>query len=122
MGSGGGRQGIRTGSGGVQEGVGRGSGGDRQGRRSVLYKGGWCGQVRTPKGPQHRLQTANQGVQCIKGVHSLPSDYRLPTTSKWSRFQEARLRVFQAGLVPRTRPCCTRVGVHSQRAIAARGN
>eukprot|EP00959_Pyramimonas_sp_CCMP1952_P040363 844127-Pyramimonas_sp.AAC.2 len=42
---------------------------------------GYFGQVKMPKGPQHRLQTANQGVQYIKGVHGLPNDYRLPTTA-----------------------------------------
>eukprot|EP00976_Prorocentrum_cordatum_P070543 1179967-Prorocentrum_minimum.AAC.7 len=31
-------------------------------------------------GPQHRLQTANKGVQCVEGVHGLPNDHRLPTT------------------------------------------
>ena len=35
---------------------------------------------RTPKGPQHRLQTANQGVQYIKGVYGLPNDHQLPAT------------------------------------------
>eukprot|EP00976_Prorocentrum_cordatum_P086195 1186406-Prorocentrum_minimum.AAC.4 len=30
------------------------------------------GCVQAPKGPQHRLQTANQGVQYKKGVHGLP--------------------------------------------------
>eukprot|EP00976_Prorocentrum_cordatum_P111191 1195326-Prorocentrum_minimum.AAC.6 len=34
----------------------------------------------TPKGPRHRLQTANQGVQYVKRVHGLPSYRRLPTT------------------------------------------
>eukprot|EP00976_Prorocentrum_cordatum_P088541 1187350-Prorocentrum_minimum.AAC.1 len=29
-------------------------------------------------GPQHRLQTANQGVQYVKGVHGLPDDNQLP--------------------------------------------
>eukprot|EP00959_Pyramimonas_sp_CCMP1952_P203378 4253089-Pyramimonas_sp.AAC.1 len=33
---------------------------------------GYFGQVKTPKGPRHRLQTANQGLQYIKGVHGLP--------------------------------------------------
>eukprot|EP00959_Pyramimonas_sp_CCMP1952_P392839 8231538-Pyramimonas_sp.AAC.1 len=39
------------------------------------------GEVKTPEGPQHRPQTANQGVQYIKGVHGLPSDHRLQTTA-----------------------------------------
>eukprot|EP00976_Prorocentrum_cordatum_P113328 1195682-Prorocentrum_minimum.AAC.1 len=48
------------------------------GNRGLLSRqDGQCG---TPKGPQHRLQTANQGVQYIR------------STLKG----EARLRVFQA--------------------------
>eukprot|EP00959_Pyramimonas_sp_CCMP1952_P382672 8018648-Pyramimonas_sp.AAC.1 len=47
----------------------------------------WFGQVNTPKGPQHRLQTANQGVQYIRGAP----------------------RVSTLGLVPRTYPYWARL-------------
>eukprot|EP00959_Pyramimonas_sp_CCMP1952_P289019 6044571-Pyramimonas_sp.AAC.1 len=46
-----------------------------------LPSGKYFGQVKTPKGPRHRLQAASRGVQYVKGVHGLPNDHQLPTTA-----------------------------------------
>eukprot|EP00976_Prorocentrum_cordatum_P008789 175233-Prorocentrum_minimum.AAC.2 len=54
----------------------------------------WSGE--DARGPQHRLQIANQGVQYVKEVHGLSSDHRLPTTAMF-KTPRTRLRVSQAG-------------------------
>eukprot|EP00959_Pyramimonas_sp_CCMP1952_P076133 1590852-Pyramimonas_sp.AAC.1 len=46
------------------------------------------GQVKTPKGHQHRLHTANQGAHCVKGVVRSSEDAQrasTPTTHRESR-------------------------------------
>eukprot|EP00976_Prorocentrum_cordatum_P035270 716622-Prorocentrum_minimum.AAC.1 len=50
-----------------------------------------------PKGPQHRLQTGNKGVQYVKGVHGLPNDHRLPTTVTFKIPRRFHSPVSQAG-------------------------
>eukprot|EP00976_Prorocentrum_cordatum_P024853 505717-Prorocentrum_minimum.AAC.3 len=55
--------------------------GGRGGRASTVGRGqGVVWSSEDARGPQHRLQTTNQRVQYVKGVHSLPHDHRLPAT------------------------------------------
>eukprot|EP00976_Prorocentrum_cordatum_P064839 1177652-Prorocentrum_minimum.AAC.3 len=53
--------------------------------------------ARTPKGPQHRLQTTNQGVQYMKGGTSFASLHQLPTTVMFQIPRSFHSRVLQVG-------------------------
>eukprot|EP00976_Prorocentrum_cordatum_P049882 1006353-Prorocentrum_minimum.AAC.1 len=60
--------------------------------------GGSFGRAKTPKGPQHRLQTANQGVRYIKGVRRFAE--RSPVTNNGDAHDSQKLgsACFKRGL------------------------